>query len=72
MIVETPTAPATSEIKNIVEVLKFEELLDVRDNLKLPIKYYVVSEHEESWFYINHEEELYLFRVKNEDFKKDR
>ena len=62
LIVETATEP-NFDNKNIVEVVKFQELLDVRDNLKLPIKYYVVKKHKVCYFYIDYEEEVYFFRV---------
>ena len=62
LIVETATEPMLKD-KNIVEITKFQELLDVRDNLKLPIKYYVIKNHVKGYFYINHEEELYLYTV---------
>ncbi len=71
LIVETTTAPSYITNKDVVEILKFQELLDVRDNLKLPIKYYVVKEHKECCFYINHEEELYLFKIRADEFKSD-
>ena len=63
LIVETETKPSM-EGKNIVKILKFQELLDVHDNLKLPIKYYVINEHKECYFYINHNEEIYLYQYK--------
>lgn len=66
LIVNTKTAPDTKS-KKLVEVDSFDELLDVRDNLKLPIKYYVVTEHEECKFYINHEEEIYLYVVSSKE-----
>lgn len=69
LIVETATKP-NLENKNIVRILKFQELLDVRDNLKLPIKYYVRKNHQECYFYINHEEETYLFKIDANDFKE--
>lgn len=71
LIVETETAPNT-EGKNIVKISKFQELLDVRDNLKLPIKYYIIKKYEECCFYINYEEELYLFKIKAIDFKEEK
>ncbi len=64
LIVETVSSPDLKN-ENIVEILKFQELLDVRDNLKLPIKYYVVKEHQECYFYINYEKELYLYHVES-------
>ena len=63
LIVETATKPSMDG-KNIIKILKFQELLDVHDNLKLPIKYYVVNEHKECYFYINHDEEVYLYQYK--------
>jgi len=69
LIVETTTKPETKKLKTI-DIKKFEELLDVRDNLKLPIKYYIVKEHKECNFYINHENELYLFVLKDEEKKE--
>ena len=62
LIVNT-TTPPDKKGKKVIDVNSFNELLDVRDNLKLPIKYYVVTEHEECKFYINHEEEIYLYVV---------
>ena len=63
LIVNTKTPPDLND-KNVIRVNTFEELLDVRDNLKLPIKYYVVNEHEKSNFYISHHKEVYLLTVK--------
>ncbi len=68
LIVETPTAPNTQN-KNIVKIKKFNELLDVRDNLKLPIKYFVVSKHQKCQFYIDHEEEIYILTIKEVDIE---
>ena len=71
LIVETVTEPDLDN-KNVIEILRFQELLDVRDNLKLPIKYYVVKNHKQCYFYINYGEELYLFRVSDNDFEGDK
>lgn len=71
LIVETVTEPVVDN-KHVVQILKFQELLDVRDNLKLPIKYYVVKNHKECYFYINHEEELYIFRVTADEMEEGR
>lgn len=69
LIVETKTEPITKD-KNLVEISSFEELLDVRDNLNLPIKYYIVNDHHKANFYINHNDELYLYIVKSTDIEK--
>ena len=55
---------------NITEVTEFEELLDVRDNLKLPIIYQVVRPHSECNFYIKFSKNIYLFKVKQSDFEE--
>ena len=70
LIVETVTAPNESG-KNIIEIDSFDELLDVRDNLGLPIKHYIVDEKLESNFYIDHSEELYLLDLKSSDFEEE-
>lgn len=69
LIVETETKPGNK--KNIVKVNRFEELLDVRDNLKLPIKYYKVSDNE-CFFYIDHEDEIYLNNINTDIFDEKR
>ena len=66
LIVETSTAPITKD-KDIVDVKEFKELLDVRDNLNLPIKYHIISEHHKCEFYISHEEEVYILTIKDVD-----
>lgn len=71
LIVETTTGPNIQN-KNIVKINRFNELLDVRDNLKLPIKYYVVCEHQKCQFYIDHEEELYILTIKEVDIEENK
>ncbi|MBQ6323992.1 MAG: hypothetical protein IJI22_04070 [Bacilli bacterium] len=72
LIVETETAPLINDNTNVIKVSKFQELLDVRDNLKLPIKYYIVNEHQKCDFFISHEEELYLLTIKEVDLENDK
>lgn len=69
LIVETTTAPQLMD-NHVVEVSSFTELLDVRDNLSLPIKYYVINKHQKCNFYINHGDELYLLIVKSTDLEE--
>ncbi len=52
-----------------IKVNSFEELLDVRDNLKLPINYYVITPHQKACFYII-STNIYMFTVKEVDLKK--
>lgn len=63
VIAEVYTAPKLKS-NNIIKVKKFEELLDIRDNLNLPIMYYCVTKHQKSYFYIIHHEEIYLLVIK--------
>lgn len=68
LIVETSTPPIFKG-KDVIDIHKFQELLDVRDNLRLPIKYYVVEKHKKCNFYINHDDEIYIHTIKFDDVK---
>lgn len=69
LIVETTTMPDFNG-KDIIKVSKFEELLDVRDNLKLPVMYYIIKKHEKCYFYIRQGKIVYLYTVKDIDLEK--
>ena len=56
--------------KEVISVNKFTELLDIHDNLQLPIMYYEVVKHELSYFYISHSNTVYLFTVSSEINRK--
>ena len=49
--------------KEVIDINKFTELLDIHDNLQLPIMYYEEREHELSYFYISHQNVIYLLKV---------
>lgn len=68
LIVENGTGPDLKSNK-IIKISRFEELLDVRDNLKLPIMYYVVTKHTKCYFYIKHNDDLYLMTIKAVDLE---
>lgn len=72
LIAETRHLPDFSKY-NLIEVSSFGELLDVRDNLKVPIMYYIVAKHVKSHFYIIDGKNLYLVTIKavNLEGKKD-
>lgn len=70
-IVETSTAPDEEHLK-VVRVHKFIELLDVRDNLSQPIKYYNVTKHQKCVFYINYGDEIYIYTLKAVDIEEDK
>ncbi len=48
------------EGKEVANINKFTELLDIHDNLQKPIMYYLVEPHEQCYFYISHENVIYL------------
>ena len=66
LIVETETEP-NFKGANVIKISRFQELLDVRDNLKRPIMYYCVSSHLKSYFYILYNSNCYLMVVKAVD-----
>lgn len=68
LIVETPTEPIL-ENKSIIKINKFEELLDVRDNLKRPIMHYNVVKHHKCYFYIEIGKTIYLLTIKASDLE---
>ncbi len=68
LIVETTTGFDMSHC-NIIKVKNFEELLDVRDNLKLPIMYYNVVKHSKCHFYIKNNSDIYLVTIKEIDLE---
>ena len=69
LIVNTTTAPDIHDFR-IVRINRFEELLDVHDNLSLPIRYYIITEHQKSIFYISHNNEVYVYIIKAVDLEK--
>lgn len=68
MIVDVSTLP-NHDMFTVSKVENFKELVDVRDNLKEPIKYYVIKPHEESEFYITHNNELYILSVNTDNME---
>ena len=58
--------------KEMINIGKFTELLDIHDNLQLPIMYYEEKEHELSYFYISHGDVIYLFKVDVNDFENEK
>ena len=71
IIVNVKTAPKLEDYK-IIEVESIEELIDVRDNTKQPIKYFIIEEHRKSEFFVTNDKDLYLYVVQATRFNKDR
>ena len=55
---------------NVIKVESFQELVDVRDNFKSPINYYVVSDHQKSEFFVVNNNDVYKYVVKAVDLEK--
>ena len=45
----------------IIEVKTIEDMIDIEEELKIPIEYYEEIEDEEGWFIIEHSEKTYRF-----------
>ena len=56
---------------NIIKVKEFTELLDVRDNLKVPINYYCIQKHISGVFYIKSDNDIYALYLDTEFLEKD-
>lgn len=63
LIVNTSSPPVLNKDKVLI-VDNFQELLDVHDNLGIPIMYYIIEEHKKCTFYINHDDEIFIYKVK--------
>ena len=70
LIVESSTLMSI-EAKEIVRIQKFTELLDIHDNLQLPIMYFEKEKHHLGYFYISQNNTVYLMTVSSDDLKKD-
>ncbi|MBQ9853474.1 MAG: hypothetical protein IJO57_00365 [Bacilli bacterium] len=68
LIVESSTS-ISFDNKQIISLKRFTELLDVHDNLQLPILYHVVVDGKIYYFYIIHNDIVYLHTVKSSDFE---
>lgn len=73
VIVNSSQMPDLSDESKIEKIQEFKELLDLRDMLKLPIKYYALSD-EKSYFYLYNinEDKTYLHVVKKIDIEEDK
>lgn len=67
-IVETQYIPNLEEYE-VIQISKFNELLDVRDTLRLPIIYSPIEE-KSSCFYIKHDDTIYIHYVESTSLVK--
>ena len=70
LIVETKNI-IDLEKYNIIKVSQFSELLDVRDNLKIPINYYCIEKHIKGLFYIKSDNDIYALYLNIDTIEKD-
>ncbi len=70
LIVETTTGINENK-SHVIYVHKFEELLDVRDTLKVPIMYYNIVKHQKCYFYVKNNNDVYLLKLKASDMELD-
>ena len=66
IIVNVTTVP-NFEKYNIIKVESFQEIIDVRDNFKCPINYYVITPHQKCEFFVINNDDLYIYVVKAVD-----
>ena len=69
IIVNVKTAPKKNKY-NVIDVENFQELIDVRDNTKEHINYYIIKEHEKCEFFVINDDELYLIVFDAKDFDR--
>ncbi len=70
LIVETSTG-IDEKRNHVIYVQKFEELLDVRDTLKVPIMYYNIVKHQKSYFYVKNNNDVYMLKLKAIDMDEE-
>lgn len=71
LIVNTSSFPNLRDY-NVLNISEFGELLDVRDNLHLPIMEYEVIKHKKCQFYILQDKNLYLYTLDEKDLKNEK
>ena len=62
LIAGTSTMPNLDDYE-VLLINSFNELVDVRDNLRLPIMFYNFKEGKKAYFYIIHNNNLYLYEI---------
>lgn len=68
LIVTTSSMP-NLEKNNIIKLKEFVELLDAKDNLHKPIFFIEVTPHQKAYFFIQDDDKIILFTLKNIDIK---
>ena len=71
-IATTKTGPIINEGDKVIELSDFQELLDVRDNLRVPINYCIIVNHQKCLFYLNKGNLIYKYYVKAVDLENNK
>ena len=69
-IIVNVKTPHNKNKYEIIRVNNFQELIDVRDNTKEHINYYIIEEHKKCEFYVTNDKDLYLYEVNDTDFDR--
>lgn len=64
IIAEVTTKPDLREIK-VIRVKEFEDLINIEEELRVPILFYELRDRDESWFVINTVGQAYLYVLKS-------
>ena len=64
IIVNVSILPNLKKYKE-VKIYEFEELLDLKENVNEPIRYMEVAPHNKCYFFIKHNEEVFVYTLKN-------
>lgn len=71
LIVEITNVPDLSRY-DVSKVKSFEELLDLHDNYHEPIRYVEITKHVKSYFYIQRQNEIFLYVLKSVDVEENK
>lgn len=69
IIVDVETQPDFTEYK-LTKISKFNELLDVRNSFKEPIRFFEVAQHIKCHFFIIHKNEIFIYTLKDVDLEE--
>ena len=64
IIVNVSILPDENKYKK-VEITDFKELLDLKENVKEPIRFIEIAPHNKSYFFIKHKDEVFVYTLKN-------
>lgn len=65
IIAEVTTKPDLREIK-IIQVKQFEDLINIEEELRIPILFYEFSEKNQSWFVITTDTQAYIYVLQSQ------